>query len=509
MVTAAFPAPFRPTTKKPRWCEFHSALLPHRFCCLTVTESLIRQRAEHNNCEIFSLEEISLHQQEIERIEYIDKWCRDLKIVYFQNNLIPKIENVGRLKKLEYLNLALNNIECIENLGGCEFLKKLDLTVNFVGKLTSIESLKLNVHLQELFLVGNPCCDFDGYRKFVIATLPQLKWLDGKEITRSEQIQALQDYPIVHQQILEQQQAYVLKRTKEKEESQNNLEEKENNEKAGKKKQSPGFDGQRYTDINNTILDHRQNTENKQRNSDGEEDNDKKNIDEDEMNRKFWEEPSQYTPESRLETHRYMEKLRESKDKDKNQKKQKPQRMLITPEGRVLNVNEPKINFTLTDDEENNQFILDLAVYRYMDTSLLDIDVQPTHVCVMIKGKVFQLVLPAEVKPDSSSGKRSQTTGHLLVTMPKTQEVIRPKPNSTSTARSATSTKPHPDVTRATRHIEKLEVDPSKHLCVDLTNIVAERKTVAQGPLKFYPQKVPERNNDDFHDNPEVPPLLD
>ena len=35
---------------------------------------------------------------------------------------IPKIiffsENVGRLKKLEYLNLALNNITRIENLEG-------------------------------------------------------------------------------------------------------------------------------------------------------------------------------------------------------------------------------------------------------------------------------------------------------------------------------------------------------------------------------------------------------
>uniref|UniRef100_A0AAR2J222 Uncharacterized protein n=1 Tax=Pygocentrus nattereri TaxID=42514 RepID=A0AAR2J222_PYGNA len=82
------------------------------------TEDLIRRRAEHNNCEIFSLEEVSLHQQDIERIEHLDKWCRDLKILYLQNNLIPKIENVGRLKKLEYLNLALNNIEVIEKLEG-------------------------------------------------------------------------------------------------------------------------------------------------------------------------------------------------------------------------------------------------------------------------------------------------------------------------------------------------------------------------------------------------------
>jgi hypothetical protein len=33
----------------------------------SVTEELVRRRAEHNNCEIASLEELSLHQQDIER----------------------------------------------------------------------------------------------------------------------------------------------------------------------------------------------------------------------------------------------------------------------------------------------------------------------------------------------------------------------------------------------------------------------------------------------------------
>lgn len=185
---------------------------------VSVTEDLIHRRAEHNECEIFSLEEVSLHQQDIERIEHLDRWCKELRILYLQNNLIPRIgetglsvgrtlwrkkwlhfsvglvyllkyhqllwkwglenscgiyvwasttwaefswhqsdvrcvvtssyqgkhshrcfcsqkssaastgtlwfcvfvrlENVGRLKKLEYLNLALNNIEVIENLEG-------------------------------------------------------------------------------------------------------------------------------------------------------------------------------------------------------------------------------------------------------------------------------------------------------------------------------------------------------------------------------------------------------
>ncbi|KAF3822769.1 hypothetical protein GH733_008143 [Mirounga leonina] len=77
----------------------------------------------------------------------------------------------------------------------------------------------------------------------------------------------------------------------------------------------------------------------------------------------------------------------------------------------------------MKDDEKRNQIILDLAVYRYMDTSLINVDVQPTYVRVMVKGKPFQLVLPAEVKPDSSSAKRSQTTGHLVICMPKVGKV--------------------------------------------------------------------------------------
>ena len=58
-------------------------------------------------------------------------------------------------------------------------------------------------------------------------------------------------------------------------------------------------------------------------------------------------------------------------------------------------------------------------IHRYLSTSLLEADVQPNYVRVMVKGKIFQLHLPKEVKPDSSTSLRSQTTGHLLITMPK------------------------------------------------------------------------------------------
>ena len=48
------------------------------------------------------------------------------------------MEGLNKLKELEYLNLALNNISKIENITGCESIKKLDLTCNFV----TLENLK-------------------------------------------------------------------------------------------------------------------------------------------------------------------------------------------------------------------------------------------------------------------------------------------------------------------------------------------------------------------------------
>nr|XP_030122578.3 protein tilB homolog isoform X4 [Taeniopygia guttata] len=448
-----------------------SAVFIWIFQNVTVTEDLVRRRAEHNNCEIFSLEEISLHQQEIEKLEHLDKWCRDLKILYLQNNLIPKIENVGKLKKLEYLNVALNNIERIENLEGCEELKKLDLTANFIGELSSIESLKCNIHLKELFLMGNPCTEFEGYRQFVVATLQQLKYLDSKEIERSERIKALQNYPEVKWKIREQEQAYLLKRAREKEEAQRRMQERKD-EKQKQMDSKFGFDSP----------DSPQEKPN-QAEGDGEQER-CRTVENDDEDRKFWEEPTPYTPESRLETHRYIEEKRRAKDNG-------------------------RLHFSLKDDEENNQIILDLAVYRHLDTSLLDVDVQPTYIRVLVKGKPFQLVLPEEVKPDSSSAKRSQTTGHLVVTMPKAKEIILAKQKVSASIKHS-GCNIQQKTTRRNGQVEKLEVDPSKYSFPDVTKIIQEKERTGQGPIKLQPQKVTEVKKScvDFENDEDVPPLI-
>ncbi|KFV61748.1 Protein tilB, partial [Dryobates pubescens] len=435
---------------------------------------------------------------------HLDKWCRDLKILYLQHNLIPKIENVGKLKKLEYLNVALNNIERIENLEGCEELRKLDLTANFIGELSSIEALKYNIQLAELFLVGNPCTQFEGYRQFVVATLQQLKCLDGKEIERSERIQALQNYPEVQQKIREQEKAYLLKRAREKEEAQRKMQERK--VKGQKQMESKlGFD--RRTGGNCYLSpDCLQDKENDQAEG-GEKQEVWRAFEDDEEVRRFWEEPTPYTPESRLETHRYMEEKRRAKDNVMGSKKrEKPLRPLVTAEGKVLNVNVPKLNFSLKDDEENNQIVLDLAVYRHLDTSLLEVDVQPTYIRVLVKGKPFQIVLPEEVKPDSSSAKRSQTTGHLVVSMPKAKEIILAKQEvSTSIKRSDCNTL---QKNARSGQIEKLEVDPGKYSFPDVTKIIQEKERSGQGPIKLGKIIEAKHTYVDFENNEDVPPLI-
>lgn len=124
-----------------------------------ITEELLRKRSEHNDCVLTTLEEISLHQHDLEKIELLDKYCRHLKILYLQNNIIEKMENLSKLKELEYLNLAVNCVSKIENIDQCESLQKLDLTMNFIDLedyRESVENLSLCPSIREIYLVGNP-----------------------------------------------------------------------------------------------------------------------------------------------------------------------------------------------------------------------------------------------------------------------------------------------------------------------------------------------------------------
>jgi len=181
-----------------------------------ITLDLIRKRSEHNQSLISNLEEIALHQEELESIGHIlPRACgSSLKILLLQNNVIQRLhpKELKYFKVLEYLNLALNCITVVEGVAHLEFLSKLDLTLNFI----SIEFLESSLaclgqlrSLKDLFLLGNPCLDAKkgGWEKkkgrmYVVAKLPVLEYLDGEEITRSERIRARQMLSLLEEELV-------------------------------------------------------------------------------------------------------------------------------------------------------------------------------------------------------------------------------------------------------------------------------------------------------------------
>jgi len=58
-------------------------------------------------------------------------------------------------------------------------------------------------------------------------------------------------------------------------------------------------------------------------------------------------------------------------------------------------------------------------VPKFMETSLVEVDLQPTYVRADVKGKITQLKFPDEILVEKSSVQRSMITGVLTLTCPK------------------------------------------------------------------------------------------
>ena len=257
--------------------------------------------------------------------------------------------------------MALNNVSKIEGLDKCEFLNKLDLTVNFVDVdelEASMDHLSEREHLKDLYMMGNPCeANWPGFKNYVIARLPQLQFLDGEAITRSMQIIAKQQLPKL---------AVELR----------SLAQEKRDEKAAKE-----------------FVDYR-------------------DIDTDEK--------APYTPEVRMKM--YEELAEEKAEKENRELRRQPrerdhageQRKKVErvrqreEEGKILQCNEGKWEFHFDEESVKGSIILDLHVSRHLDSSLIDLDIHPAYVSVVIKSKVLRLKLPSEVNASLSTAKRSK-----------------------------------------------------------------------------------------------------
>ncbi|CAD8090532.1 unnamed protein product [Paramecium primaurelia] len=329
-----------------------------------ITQELLRKRAEHNEMMLTNLEEISIHQEELVKIENLDVYCRHLKILLLQNNIIEKMENLYKLRELEYLNLALNNIKLIEGIENCESLMKLDLTVNFVDLQNLEKSVQClqKCRLKELYLTGNPCTDWQGYRNYVIGQVDSLHSLDGKEITHTERIKAKQMLPQLQKELI-----YAIEEEKIKEEQRIH-------EEKIRKEMNPNS-----------------------------------------------EDKVAYTPETRKEMYLIQAKEKEQKERQRNPEKfkVKQETPIYMNDGRIRQCDEGGYKPQVNNWEDPENVIFKMNIPKYLDTSLVKVNVNPTYVSVRVKDKLTQIRLDEEVFSEKSKIQRSEITGELVITMPK------------------------------------------------------------------------------------------
>ena len=328
-----------------------------------ITQELLRKRAEHNDGILSTLEEISLHQENIERIENLEYYCRHIKILYLQDNIIEKLENLDKLKELEYLNLAVNSIQKIENLEKCDSLNKLDLTMNFVD----IENLKESCDclskvpsLREIYLTGNPCEKFKYCREYVIGRCPQIIIYDGNEVKKSERIKAREMMEFMEKELEKESKEHVTFK-------QNDPSEKDPN------KYSVEYRRNLYKDLEKEKLE-----------------NERKRKEES-SKPGLWDEPliKEVPPPVYKEN------------------------------GEVRICNQGRYDVFLDEDIYTTAITtFRIKLPKFLDTSKIKVDLNPNYVRVDVNGKITQWRFDNDIIVEKATVQRSTTTGDLEIKAP-------------------------------------------------------------------------------------------
>jgi len=329
-----------------------------------------------------------------------------------QNNVIERMDpaHLKLFRSLEYVNLALNNISMIEMpRGGMEWLRKLDLTLNFVGLDSleeSIDSLASCRSLEELFLLGNPCMGIEGKsddskqagwkgcRAYVVARLPTLKSLDGTEVKRSERLIAEQQLPALTSELHSL--AEECRRDK--------LEKSSDNSRAPyiADDETTKHDPETRTKLSNEMFDQKQAKENQA----------SANL------------PPKPKTEAEFEKEQ-KETVQRTREREERALEKAAGSVAQKNDGRVKQCNQGKYKFWFEEENEDDRgkrkglLVMRVQIPRYLSISLIDADVHPTYVSVVIKSKILRVILPVEVLSDQAIARRNTSTGCLEIVMPK------------------------------------------------------------------------------------------
>ena len=104
-----------------------------------------------------------------------------LKHLNIYGEQIKDISLLSEMPNLKYVSLSCNEISSLTPLSSCKKLRELYLRNNNINSFQELYHLKDLLHLQVLWLEGNPICQDIAYRERVFKLLPQVKILDDKK----------------------------------------------------------------------------------------------------------------------------------------------------------------------------------------------------------------------------------------------------------------------------------------------------------------------------------------
>jgi protein TilB len=140
--------------------------------------------------------------------------------------------------------------------------------------------------------------------------------------------------------------------------------------------------------------------------------------------------PDKYTKEYRRRIYKEMEADRELKEKEKQDKQKQNDeywygmKETVIPSaykdnGDIRICNQGKYDFKLDEDDVRTGITtFELKLPKHMDTTQVQVDLNPQYVRVVAKDKVTQLKFAHEIIVEKSTIQRSQTTGLLLIKCP-------------------------------------------------------------------------------------------
>lgn len=178
-----------------------------RKCLSEQLNTEIAEIARKEGVDVDQVVSLRLDYKNILKIENLSIYANISKL-QLDNNIIEKIDNLGALVNLIWLDLSFNNIAKIEGLSGLN--KLTDLTLfnnrisvignmddlinlqvfsignNAIAQIADLEYLTRFKTLRVFNFSGNPATKSASYKNYTLAHLRGLKYLDYKKIDEED-----------------------------------------------------------------------------------------------------------------------------------------------------------------------------------------------------------------------------------------------------------------------------------------------------------------------------------